>query len=120
MISLKVARLLRGTDTNIGEPVVSKIESLGIRAKSLPNYTSSYVTQRIRVVEIPYLVHSGFLTVLLSDETFVTPQGSVQGPVAFLSIVNVLPTSSSSSQYVHFPDDTSVVVFHKGRSFFGE
>lgn len=92
MISLKVVRLLRGAAANIGEPLGSKIESLGIRAKSF-NSVSSYVTQRTRVVEIPYLDHSGFLTVLLSDETFATPQGSDQGPVAFLSIVNLLPMS---------------------------
>lgn len=42
---------------------------------------SSYVTQRI-----PYLDHSGFLTVLLSDETTVTfgvPHGSVLELVLF-------------------------------------
>jgi len=80
--------------------LIQKLQCLGVNVQTV-NWIQDFLTDRSQVVK--YQNHISSATSVISG----VPQGTVIGPVAFLSFINDLPEEVVSRQYL-FADDTKM------------
>ena len=81
--------------------LIDKLYFYGIRGVAL-DLIKSYLTNRKQFVNIDNC-SSSYLDILLG-----VPQGSILGPILFLSYVNDLPNASEILSFILFADDTNL------------
>jgi hypothetical protein len=98
--------LSKAFDTLNHNVLLQKLNTYGIRGLA-NDWIKSYLTGRKQYVS--FNQHSSSS----SNITCGVPQGSILGPLLFLLYINDLPTSSPSSSFIIFADDTNIIFSHE-------
>ena len=83
--------------------LISKLRAVGVRGSSLL-WLRSYLTDRQQFVSVNG-EHSNMRSVDVG-----VPQGSVIGPLLFLVYINDMSRCSTKAKFIHFADDTLIVL----------
>lgn len=94
--------LKKAFDTVDHGVLLSKLSSLGIMGKEL-NWFSNYLSNRQQCTVIAN-VHSDYKQISVG-----VPQGSILGPLLFISFINDLPNVICKSKIVLYADDTAIM-----------
>ena len=98
--------LSKAFDTVDYEILVSKLEYYGIKGKTL-KWLKSYLSERKKCISYSHVGEMSMCSICC------VPQGSILGPLLFLTCINDLHKASSVLKLVMFADDTNLFLSNK-------
>ena len=93
-------------DTVDHEILISKLEYYGIKGKTL-KWLKSYLSERKKCMSYSHVGETSMCSICC------VPQGSILGPLLFLTCINDLHKASSVLKLVMFADDTNLFLSNK-------
>ena len=88
------------------------MEKLGVRGVAY-KWIQNYLTNRLQAIKIYKANSKDYTTSNLNYVTHVVPQGSILGPLFFITYINDITSSIKHQQLFSYADDTTILVNDK-------